>query len=47
DGEDDDGNSSGDDINDEDEKEEEEHLAPTDSTIVVPTDKPVSPPKGT
>ncbi|GKB08609.1 hypothetical protein Tco_0836921 [Tanacetum coccineum] len=47
DGEDDDGDSSGDDVNDEDEEEEEEHLAPADSTIVVPTDEPVSPPKGT
>ncbi|GJX55490.1 hypothetical protein Tco_0285387 [Tanacetum coccineum] len=43
DGEDDDGDSSGDDVNDEDEEEEEEeHLAPADSTIVVPTDEPVS-----
>ncbi|GKA45510.1 hypothetical protein Tco_0738306 [Tanacetum coccineum] len=49
DGEDDDGDSSGDDADDEDDEdeEEEEHLAPTDSTIVVPTDEPVSPPKGT
>ncbi|GKF73129.1 hypothetical protein Tco_0219461, partial [Tanacetum coccineum] len=30
-----------------DEEEEEEHLAPADSTIVVPTDEPISPPKGT
>ncbi|GJR43902.1 hypothetical protein Tco_1312005 [Tanacetum coccineum] len=37
DGDDDDGDSSGDDTDD-----EEEHLAPTDSTIVVPTDEPVS-----
>ncbi|GJX93231.1 hypothetical protein Tco_0347817 [Tanacetum coccineum] len=29
------------------EEEEEEHLAPADSTIVVPTDEPVSPPEGT
>ncbi|GJU60541.1 putative reverse transcriptase domain-containing protein [Tanacetum coccineum] len=29
------------------EEEEEEHLAPTDSTVVVPTDEPVSPPEGT
>ncbi|GJR32963.1 hypothetical protein Tco_1109195 [Tanacetum coccineum] len=42
DGDDDDGDSSGDDTDD-----EEEHLAPTDSTIVVPTDEPVSPPEGT
>ncbi|GKG37286.1 hypothetical protein Tco_0447459, partial [Tanacetum coccineum] len=41
---DDDNDSSGDDADDED---EEEHLAPADSTIVVPTDEPVSPPKGT
>ncbi|GKF84700.1 hypothetical protein Tco_0249598, partial [Tanacetum coccineum] len=37
-GDDDDGDSSGNDADDEDE-EEEEHLAPTDSTIVVPTDE--------
>ncbi|GKG26969.1 hypothetical protein Tco_0402672, partial [Tanacetum coccineum] len=47
---DDDGNSSGDDADDEDEdeedKEEEEHLALADSTIVVPTDEPISPPEG-
>ncbi|GJS43641.1 hypothetical protein Tco_0568684 [Tanacetum coccineum] len=47
DGDDDDGDSSGDDADDEDEEEEEEHLAPADSTIVVPTDEPVSPPEGT
>ncbi|GJW16813.1 hypothetical protein Tco_0024249 [Tanacetum coccineum] len=51
DGNDDDDYSSGDDADEEDEddedKEEEEHLAPTDSTIVVPTDEPVSPPEGT
>ncbi|GKG66185.1 hypothetical protein Tco_0694673, partial [Tanacetum coccineum] len=46
DGDDDDGNSFRDNTDDEDE-EEEEHLAPTDSTIVVPTDEPVSPPEGT
>ncbi|GJR80449.1 hypothetical protein Tco_0151234 [Tanacetum coccineum] len=44
-------NSSRDDANDEDEDEdedeEEEHLAPTNSAVVVPTDEPVSPPKGT
>ncbi|GJY08656.1 hypothetical protein Tco_0375710 [Tanacetum coccineum] len=47
DGEDDDGDSSGDDFNDEDEEEEEEeeHVAPANSTIVVSTDEPVSPPK--
>ncbi|GKD49391.1 hypothetical protein Tco_1278367, partial [Tanacetum coccineum] len=45
-GDDDDGDSSGDDADDEDE-EEEDHLALTDSTIVVPTDEPVSPPEGT
>ncbi|GJU18435.1 hypothetical protein Tco_1146401 [Tanacetum coccineum] len=45
---DDNGNSSRDDANDEDEdedeedeEEEEEHLAPADSTIVVPVDEPV------
>ncbi|GJZ51771.1 hypothetical protein Tco_0606286 [Tanacetum coccineum] len=49
DGDDDDGDSSGDDADDEDEdeEEEEEHLAPADSTIVVPTIEPVSLPKGT
>ncbi|GKF55236.1 hypothetical protein Tco_0165576, partial [Tanacetum coccineum] len=42
-----------DDANDEDEdekeedEEEEEHLASADSAVVVPTDEPVSPPKGT
>ncbi|GJV87431.1 hypothetical protein Tco_1531369 [Tanacetum coccineum] len=47
DGDDDDGDSSGDDADDEDEEdeeEEEEHLAPADSTIVLPTDEPVFPP---
>ncbi|GKB63581.1 hypothetical protein Tco_0919767, partial [Tanacetum coccineum] len=50
---DDDGDSSRDDADDEDEddkdkdEEEEEHLAPADSTIVVPIDEPVSPLKGT
>ncbi|GJS09742.1 hypothetical protein Tco_0366538 [Tanacetum coccineum] len=46
DGDDDDGDSSRDDVNDEDEddedeekEEEEEHLAPADSTIVVPVDE--------
>ncbi|GJX65517.1 hypothetical protein Tco_0299860 [Tanacetum coccineum] len=52
DGDDDEGDSSGDDADDEDEDdededEEEEHLAPADSTIVVPTNEPVSPPEGT
>ncbi|GJV13587.1 hypothetical protein Tco_1355128 [Tanacetum coccineum] len=53
DGDDDDGDSSRDDANDKDEdddeeeEEEEEHLAPTDSTIVVPVDEPVFPPEGT
>ncbi|GJX14078.1 hypothetical protein Tco_0205836 [Tanacetum coccineum] len=53
-GDDDDDDSSGDDTNDEDEddedeekEEEEEHLAPADSTVVLPTDEPVSPPEGT
>nr|GEZ38637.1 hypothetical protein [Tanacetum cinerariifolium] len=49
-GDDDDDNSSGYDANDEDEdeeEEEEEHLAPADSTVVIPTDKLVSPPEGT
>ncbi|GJU75882.1 hypothetical protein Tco_1272952 [Tanacetum coccineum] len=46
DGDDDDGDSSVDDADDEDE-DEEEHLAPADSTIVVPTDEPVSPHEGT
>nr|GEU91575.1 hypothetical protein [Tanacetum cinerariifolium] len=43
DGDDDDGDSSRDDANDEDEdkedEEEEEHFAPTDSTVVIPTDE--------
>ncbi|GJY78919.1 hypothetical protein Tco_0484720 [Tanacetum coccineum] len=47
---DDDGDSSMDHANDEDEddeeEEEEEHLAPSDSTIVVPVDEPVFPPEG-
>ncbi|GKA23366.1 hypothetical protein Tco_0709328 [Tanacetum coccineum] len=51
DGDDDDGNSSRDDTDDEDEDEEdedeEEHLAPADSAVVVPTNEPVSLPKGT
>ncbi|GJV73467.1 hypothetical protein Tco_1493462 [Tanacetum coccineum] len=51
DGDDDDGDSSGDDADGEDEddedEEEEEHLAPADSTIVVPVDEPVFPPEGT
>ncbi|GJT40178.1 putative reverse transcriptase domain-containing protein [Tanacetum coccineum] len=53
DGDDDDGDSSRDDANDEDEddedkeEEEEEHLAPADSTIVVPVDELVFPPEGT
>ncbi|GKG12326.1 hypothetical protein Tco_0346563, partial [Tanacetum coccineum] len=49
DGDDDDGDSSRDDADDEDEEdeEEEEHLALADSTIVVPTDEPVSLPEGT
>ncbi|GKG34167.1 hypothetical protein Tco_0436863, partial [Tanacetum coccineum] len=45
DGDDDDGDSSRDDANDEDE-DDEEHLAPADSTIVVPVDEPVFPPEG-
>ncbi|GKF43261.1 hypothetical protein Tco_0129813, partial [Tanacetum coccineum] len=56
DGDDDDGDSSRDDADgenededdeDDEEEEEEEHLAPTDSTIVIPVDKPVFPPEGT
>nr|GEV04749.1 hypothetical protein [Tanacetum cinerariifolium] len=39
DGDDDDGDSSGYDTDDEDEEEEEEHLAPTDSTVVIPIDE--------
>ncbi|GKD60804.1 hypothetical protein Tco_1298313, partial [Tanacetum coccineum] len=48
-GDDDDGDSSGDDADDDDEEEEEEeeHLAPADSTVVVPADEPVSLPEGT
>ncbi|GKB42387.1 putative reverse transcriptase domain-containing protein [Tanacetum coccineum] len=49
---DDDGDLSGDDADDEDEdedeeEEEEEHLAPANSTIVVPTVEPISSPEGT
>ncbi|GKE66889.1 hypothetical protein Tco_1521050, partial [Tanacetum coccineum] len=49
---DDDDDSSRDDANDEDEddedeEEEEEHLAPADSTIVVPVDEPIFPLEGT
>ncbi|GKC02097.1 hypothetical protein Tco_0993707, partial [Tanacetum coccineum] len=48
DGDDNDGDSSRDDVDNEDEDEdEEEHLAPADSTVVVPTDEHVSPPGGT
>ncbi|GKC92996.1 hypothetical protein Tco_1158438 [Tanacetum coccineum] len=53
DGDDDDSDSSGDDAEededdkDEEEEEEEEHLAPADSTIVVPVDEHVFPPEGT
>ncbi|GKA84555.1 hypothetical protein Tco_0806150 [Tanacetum coccineum] len=51
DGDDDDGDSSRDDANDEDEddedEEEEEHLAPADSTTVIPVDEPVFLPEGT
>ncbi|GJU94582.1 hypothetical protein Tco_1319338 [Tanacetum coccineum] len=54
DGDDNDGDSSRDDANDEDEdeedeedEEEEEHLAPADSTTVIPVDEPVFPPEGT
>ncbi|GKF06164.1 hypothetical protein Tco_0036832, partial [Tanacetum coccineum] len=55
DGDDDDGDSSKDDVGDEEEdedeedgeEEEEEHLAPADSTIIVPTVELVSPPEGT
>ncbi|GKE47421.1 hypothetical protein Tco_1478679, partial [Tanacetum coccineum] len=54
DGDDDDGDSSRDDTNDKDEdeedeedEEEEEHLAPADSTTVIPVDEPVFPPEGT
>ncbi|GKD84622.1 hypothetical protein Tco_1355776, partial [Tanacetum coccineum] len=48
---DDDGDSSRDDANDENEDEEdeedEEHLAPTDSTTVIPANEPIFPPEGT
>ncbi|GJR92885.1 hypothetical protein Tco_0265059, partial [Tanacetum coccineum] len=51
DGDDDDGDSSRDDARDEDEdeedEEEEEHLAPADSTTVIPANEPVSTPEGT
>ncbi|GKG61769.1 hypothetical protein Tco_0623486, partial [Tanacetum coccineum] len=56
-GDDDDDGSHGDDTDDEDEDEEDEdeedeeegdeHLAPTHSTVVVPTVELVSPPEGT
>ncbi|GJZ37201.1 hypothetical protein Tco_0583392 [Tanacetum coccineum] len=52
DGDDDDGDSSGNDADededdeDADEEEEEDHLAPADSTIVIPIDEPVFPPEG-
>ncbi|GKG54147.1 hypothetical protein Tco_0557670, partial [Tanacetum coccineum] len=36
-----------DDDKDEEDEEEEEHLAPADSTIAVPVDESVFPPKGT
>ncbi|GKG43930.1 hypothetical protein Tco_0483023, partial [Tanacetum coccineum] len=39
DGDDDDGDSSGDEDDEDEEEEEEEHLAPADSTIVVPVDE--------
>nr|GEW25379.1 ribonuclease H-like domain-containing protein [Tanacetum cinerariifolium] len=38
-GDNDDGDSSGDDADNEDEDDEEEHIAPADSTIVIPTDE--------
>ncbi|GJU52935.1 reverse transcriptase domain-containing protein [Tanacetum coccineum] len=51
DGDNDDGDSSRDDANDKDEDDEDEgeveHLAPADSTIVIPVDEPVFPPEGT
>nr|GEW38132.1 hypothetical protein [Tanacetum cinerariifolium] len=51
DGDDDNNESSGDDADDEDEdeedEEEEKHFVPADSTIVIPTNELVSPPKGT
>ncbi|GJZ39839.1 hypothetical protein Tco_0586402 [Tanacetum coccineum] len=54
DGDDDEGDSSRDYANDEDEdeedeedEEEEEHLAPADSTTVIPVDEPIFPPEGT
>ncbi|GKF19308.1 hypothetical protein Tco_0067946 [Tanacetum coccineum] len=49
DGDDDDGDSSRDNANDEDEddEDEEEHLAPAASTIIVPVDEHVFPPKRT
>ncbi|GJW93067.1 hypothetical protein Tco_0172739 [Tanacetum coccineum] len=47
DGDDDDGDSFRDDARDEEDEEEEEHLAPADSTTVIPTDEPVFPPEGT
>ncbi|GJU13830.1 hypothetical protein Tco_1136226 [Tanacetum coccineum] len=54
DGDDDDGDSSRDDARDEDkdeedkkDKEDQEHLAPADSTTIIPADEPVFPPEGT
>ncbi|GKG58750.1 hypothetical protein Tco_0594520, partial [Tanacetum coccineum] len=44
DGDDDDVDDEDEDEEDEDEEEEEEHLAPADSTVVVPTVELVSPP---
>ncbi|GKD32876.1 hypothetical protein Tco_1248385, partial [Tanacetum coccineum] len=47
DGDDDDGDSSRDDVDSkEEDEEEEEHLAPADSTTVIPVDEPIFPPEG-
>ncbi|GKG02575.1 hypothetical protein Tco_0310211, partial [Tanacetum coccineum] len=37
----------GGDDGDEEDEEEEEHLAPADSTTIIPADEPISPPEGT
>ncbi|GKD33964.1 hypothetical protein Tco_1249473 [Tanacetum coccineum] len=45
--EEDDANNEDEDEEDEEDEEEEEHLAPADSTTVIPVDEPVFPPEGT
>ncbi|GJY21954.1 hypothetical protein Tco_0394520 [Tanacetum coccineum] len=43
----DDANDEDEDEEDEEDEEEEEHLAPADSTTIIPVDEPVFPPEGT